>query len=1063
MLGIAPSSASATVAYCEGLRMLENSFPRHSLKTRILLAIIGLIAVGMWSLSYFISQMLHDSMRNQLGEQQRSTVAYVASQIDKEFASRLRTLELIASSLSSIGLEHQESLQLELDRQLIGQRLFNAGIWMTDRNGTAIADSIRQPSRIGVNYADRDYYQRTVNGNRSTISGPMIGRVHKRMIIIFSVPVHDQSGKVVGMLCGGSLLDQPSFLDAITQNRYGKTGSFLLVSPAERLIITATDAERILERLPPPGIHAGIDRAMNGFRGTEILVNARGVESIISTQNVPSTDWYVAASLPTAEAFAPIKEMRRYISFATLLLTVISAGVVWLILRRELLPLETSAKILGDMRMQKQIASSLPITRSDEIGTLIGAFNELLAALRARERSLMESEERFKALHNASFGGIAIHDAGTILDCNQGLVDLTGFSMEELVGMNGLELIAPDWRDLVRKHIAEGYELPYEVEALRKDGSIYPASICGRNIPYEGRTVRVTEFRDITERILAEQQQRIAAIAFESQEGMFITDAEHRIVRANQAFTNITGYAFDDVVGRIPKFLGSRRHPAEFLSEVYEAVKKGGWQGEVWNRRKNGEEFPSWLTITAVRDKKGHVTNYVGSLDDITLRKMAEEEIKQLAFFDQLTGLPNRRLLADRLKHALAATCRHHHCGAMLFIDLDNFKTLNDTYGHDKGDSLLKQVAKRLSDCVREGDTVARLGGDEFIVMLETLDSDVEVAASQAEMIGEKIVASLDRPYLLGDYEHHSSASIGVAMFSGCDEVADEILKRADMAMYQAKSAGRNTLRFFDPKMQAVVSARAALEAGLREAVQKMHFALVYQPQIDSAFRVIGAEALLRWQPPESSEVPPRTFISLAEETGLILPIGQWVLDTACERLAGWADDPEMGEITIAVNISARQFQQKDFVDNVLRSIQHYRANPRRLKLELTESMLVHDMDDVISKMQTLQAAGIGLSLDDFGTGYSSLTYLKRLPLDQLKIDQGFVRDILTDPDDAIIARMIVALGENFGLKVIAEGVESEAQLLVLAQHGCNYYQGYLFSPPLPPAAFETYVKDKSY
>ncbi len=490
--------------------------------------------------------------------------------------------------------------------------------------------------------------------------------------------------------------------------------------------------------------------------------------------------------------------------------------------------------------------------------------------------------------------------------------------------------------------------------------------------------------------------------------------------------------------------------------------KKGGWQGEVWNRRKNGEEFPSWLTITAVRDKKGHVTNYVGSLDDITLRKMAEEEIKQLAFFDQLTGLPNRRLLADRLKHALAATCRHHHCGAMLFIDLDNFKTLNDTYGHDKGDSLLKQVAKRLSDCVREGDTVARLGGDEFIVMLETLDSDVEVAASQAEMIGEKIVASLDRPYRLGDYEHHSSASIGVAMFSGCDDVAEEILKRADMAMYQAKSAGRNTLRFFDPKMQAVVSARAALEAGLREAVQKMHFTLAFQPQVDSTCRVIGAEALLRWQPPESAEVSPRAFIPLAEETGLILPIGQWVLDTACERIASWANDHALAELTIAVNISARQFQQKDFVDNVLRTVRRYHADPRRLRLELTESMLVHDMDDVIGKMQALQAEGIGLSLDDFGTGYSSLTYLKRLPLDQLKIDQGFVRDILTDPDDAIIARMIVALGENFGLKVMAEGVESEAQLLVLAQHGCNYYQGYLFSPPLTPAAFETYVKAKS-
>ena len=1044
--------------------MFTISFPRHSLKTRILLAIVALFVGGVWSLSFFISQMLRDSMQNQLGEQQRSTVAYVATQIDKEFVDRIETLELISRSIDAAQLAQPDALQRNLDRQVIAQRMFNAGIWATDRNGTAIVDTLQPRARIGTSYSDRKYFQDTVDSNQATISEPIMGRALNRTIIVFAVPLHDKDGRVIGVLCGGNLLGEPSFLDSITHNRYGKSGGFLLVSPGERLIITASDERRVMEKLPAPGVNAGIDRAMNGFRGTEILTNARGVESLISTQNVPSTDWYIAASLPTAEAFAPIIEMHRNIALATLLLSVLSAGIIWWVLKRQLLPLETSARKLEDMRIHGQAPEPLPIVRGDEIGTLITAFNDLLAALQKREQALLESETRFKALHDASFGGIAIHDAGVILDCNQGLVDMTGFSKDELVGMDGLLLIAPDWRDRVRKNIAEGHEQPYEIKALRKDGSVYPCTIGGRNIPYKGCTVRVTEFRDITERKQAEQQQRIAAIAFESQEGMFITDAEHRIVRANQAFTQITGYTIDDIAGETPRFLGSGRHPPEFFTQMLDAAANdGGWQGEVWNRRKNGEDFPSWLTITAVRDNAGSITHYVGSLDDITLRKMAEEEIKHLAFFDQLTGLPNRRLLADRLKHALAASCRHRHCGALLFIDLDNFKTLNDTLGHDQGDALLRQVGERLSACVRDGDTVARLGGDEFIVMLETLDSDIEEAATQAEMIGEKIVASLDRPYILANYEHHSSASIGIAMISGCDDVADEILRRADMAMYQAKSAGRKTLRFFDPKMQAVVLARAALEAGLREAVQKMHFTLVFQPQVDSGCRVIGAEALLRWTPPESSEVSPRSFVPLAEETGLILPIGQWVLDTACEHLAGWADDQEMAGLTIAVNISARQFQQKDFVDNVLRTIRRHHADPRRLKLELTESMLVHDVDDVVDKMQALKAAGIGLSLDDFGTGYSSLTYLKRLPLDQLKIDQGFVRDILTDPDDAIIARMIVSLGENFGLKVIAEGVESEAQLLVLAQHGCNYYQGYLFSPPLAPAAFEAYVKDKSY
>ena len=407
----------------------------------------------------------------------------------------------------------------------------------------------------------------------------------------------------------------------------------------------------------------------------------------------------------------------------------------------------------------------------------------------------------------------------------------------------------------------------------------------------------------------------------------------------------------------------------------------------------------------------------------------------------------------------MAASCRHNRCGALLFIDLDNFKTLNDTLGHDQGDALLQQVAQRLARCVREGDTVARLGGDEFVVMLESLSGSMKEAAAHAEIVGEKIVATLGQPYSLTGYEHRSSASIGVAMFLGCNDVAEELLKRADMAMYQAKSAGRNTMRFFDPAMQAVVSARATLESGLREALQKSHFVLNYQAQVDSAYRITGAEVLLRWQNPQYAQIPSRAFIPVAEETGLILPIGQWVLETACERLAEWAKDPTLSHLSIAVNISARQFQQKNFVDLVLQAIERTGANPLRLKLELTESMLLHDVDDVIAKMGALKAKGVGFSLDDFGTGYSSLAYLKRLPLDQLKIDQGFIRDILSDPDDAAIARMIVALGENFGLTVIAEGVESEKQLLKLAEQGCNHYQGFLFCRPLLQPDFERYVE----
>ena len=1040
--------------------MLLREFPRHSLKTRILLATLALFVVAIWSLSFYANRLLRDDITQLLGEQQRSTVAYVARQIEKEIGTRFKELEFIAAEIDSAALSRPEALQDHLERFHFVLQIFNAGIWVTEADGTTIVDVPRTAGRIGVNFKDRDYFQNALRNDRPSISPPLQGRVSGSPIIVIAVPLHDANGRIMGTLCGGTRLDLPNFLDPITENQHGKTGGFLLVSPEQRLIITATDASRTMEKLPPRGVNQAIDRNIDGYRGTQIQKGAKGAEVLVSTHSVPAAGWYVTAALPTDEAFAPIQDMRRSILMATLLLTFLSGAVVWWVLQRQLRPLESTADTLARMGKTAQKIAPLPVDRADEIGQLITAFNDLIQRLQKREQALQESEGRFKALHDASFGGISIHDKGVILDCNQGLVDMTGFRHEELIGMYGLRLIAPAWRRRVMQSILAGFDQPYEVEGLRKNGDIYPMTIRGKNIPYRGRQVRVTEFSDISAQKQAEQQQRIAAIAFESLEGMIVTDAKHRILRANQAFAEITGYPVDEIVGRTPRFLASGRHDASFFSAMTDALESDGrWQGEIWNRRKNGEIFPCRVVITGVRNEAGAITHYVGNIDDITRRKLAEEEISNLAFFDQLTGLPNRRLLADRLKQALTASSRQRRNGALLFIDLDNFKTLNDTLGHDQGDLLLQDVAQRLTACVREADTVARLGGDEFVVMLEALSGNLQDAASQAEAIGEKIIASLDRPYLLAGYEHHSSASIGVAMFQSNDDSPDELLKRADLAMYQAKSAGRNAMRFFDPKMQVVVSARAALEKGLREAVQKGLFALNYQPQVNSTRGVTGVEVLLRWRNPDNIQVPPNAFIPLAEETGLILPMGHWVLKTACENIATWASQPLLSSLHVAVNISARQFQQKNFVDLVLATLSSTGADPRHLRLELTESMLVHDMDEVITKMNALKAEGIGFSLDDFGTGYSSLTYLKRLPLDQLKIDRGFIRDILTDPDDAAIARMIVALGENFGLTVVAEGVESEAQLFKLAEQGCNFYQGYLFSRPLPLADFEAYVR----
>ncbi len=475
-------------------------------------------------------------------------------------------------------------------------------------------------------------------------------------------------------------------------------------------------------------------------------------------------------------------------------------------------------------------------------------------------------------------------------------------------------------------------------------------------------------------------------------------------------------------------------------------------------QRKGHDGEPTWFLISGVPifDARGQFRGYRGIGRDITERKRAEAKIQHLAFFDVLTGLPNRRMLLDRLQTALAASGRYHQRGALLFIDLDNFKDLNDTQGHDVGDQLLKQVAQRLITCVREIDTVARLGGDEFVVMLEELDTTVEGAAAQAEAVGKKIISSLNQPYHFARGEHHSTPSLGITLFYAQQESVDELLKRADLAMYQAKSAGRNTLRFFDPKMQAAVSARAELETDLRQGLQRNELLLYYQPVVNAQLRITGFEALVRWLHPQRGMVMPGEFIPLAEQTGLILPMGHWVLETALRQLVHWNGDARTRGLTVAVNVSARQFRHPDFASQVLELLKRTGANPYRLKLELTESLLLLDVQDAINKMTELRSIGVSFALDDFGTGYSSLSYLKRLPLDQLKIDQSFVRDILSDPNDAAIARTVLALAQSLDLAVVAEGVESEGQREFLVRNGCKAFQGYLFGRPAPIDDFLT-------
>ncbi len=568
--------------------------------------------------------------------------------------------------------------------------------------------------------------------------------------------------------------------------------------------------------------------------------------------------------------------------------------------------------------------------------------------------------------------------------------------------------------------------------------------------------------RDITERKakelrLEKSEEKFSKVFNASPATISIASMKDgRYIDVNDAFLEVTGFRKSEVIGRTSSELKIWVTDEDRQRYVEELSRRGSLRNfETRFRMKDGEIRTSLVSAEFI-ELEGEPCR-LNFIIDITKRKQAEEEIHNLAYFDTLTKLPNRRLLMDRLGHALVTSNRTQEFGALMILDLDNFKVLNDTKGHDVGDRLLIEVAQRILDAVRLEDTVSRLGGDEYVVMIEGLGSDETAAASQLEIVAGKIRTTLGQPYRLfeNDQVHYSTSSIGVTLFRGNALPIDVLIKQADMALYQAKGAGRNTVRFFNPAMQAAIESRAHMEAALRNGLQQNEFQLFYQPQINQHDAVVGAEALLRWFPVNQTPVPPVQFIPLAEDTGLIIPLGQWVLHTACLQLKAWSADPQTRKLQISINVSARQFHQADFVEQVFDALRQTGVNPSLLKMELTESLVLENVQDVITRMEQIKAFGVTFSLDDFGTGFSSLSYLKQLPLDEVKIDQSFVRNITTDPSDAAIVRAIIAMSRSLGIHVIAEGVETDAQLQFLKENGCSSFQGYLFSMPVPIGSWQ--------
>jgi diguanylate cyclase (GGDEF)-like protein/PAS domain S-box-containing protein len=863
------------------------------------------------------------------------------------------------------------------------------------------------------------------------------------------------SGRVIAHLELSNFLDKDYFTQLSKDMGVQITYSFTSPLPEQALQISKASVENL-----------SVTENGNNYTG-------------VMKKDIYNGPVYFVVTLDKNQINALVKTHRhRFIIFMSLVV----AGI--LLLMRQLIQRSLTRPLNRLMENIKKIEQgnyqvSQSILTGDELEAISQSVNALALAVSDRETSLhqarikqeliatqlVESETHLRTIIDSEPECIKIiNGAGSLVEINPaGLAMFEADSVAQLSGTKLLNTVIPKYRmafvDMHKRALAgEAVQIEFEVIGLK--GGRRWLHVNAVPMQSNGEAVILGVARDITLQKHNQEELRIAATVFDAQEGMMITDANNKILRVNHAFSNITGYSAEEAIGQTPRLLSSGRQDKAFYATMWESINnKGAWAGEIWNQRKNGEVYPEHLTVTAVKDANGIITNYVATLTDITMRKAASDEINNLAFYDPLTRLPNRRLLLDRLNQALATSARSGQRGALLFLDLDHFKTLNDSLGHDVGDLLLQQVSTRLTASVREGDTISRLGGDEFVVLLEDLSEQTIEAAAQTKDISEKILLSLNQPYQLNTHTYHNTPSIGATLFNGHEQATAELLKQADIAMYQSKADGRNTLRFFDPKMQEAINARVDMEQELRKAIEHNQFELHYQIQVGSAGQAIGAEVLIRWQHPERGMISPFNFIPLAEESGLILPIGQWVLDTACAQLKIWQLNPLTQDLVVAVNVSAKQFFQVDFVKQVKATIQRHDINPSLLKLELTESMLVDNINDIITKMNELSNIGIQFSLDDFGTGYSSLQYLKKLPLNQLKIDQSFVRDIATDSSDRAIVRTIITMAHSLDITVIAEGVETAEQQQFLLDNGCLHYQGYLFSKPVPIDAFDALIR----
>ncbi|MBZ4193937.1 MAG: EAL domain-containing protein [Candidatus Contendobacter sp.] len=1160
--------------------MNSTRFQWRSLKTRVTLFTLSIFMVSLWALSFFASQLLREEMQSVLGEQQFSVVSAMAHQINDRMGTCMESLETIAKEVTPAMLGTSAALQTRLEQRPLLQLLFNAGVFVTGTDGTAIASLPTSTQRIGVNYLDRDFIAAALEG-RASIGRPVIGRQLKSPIVVMAVPIRDAQEKVIGVLSGVTDLAKPNFFDQIARGRYGKTGGYLLIAPQHKLFVTASDQSRILQPVPAPGLNVMHDRYMQGYEGFGLAVSSRGVLELSAAKSIPMAGWFLVATLPAKEAFAPVKVMPRRMLLMTLLLTLLAGVSTWWVLQRQLAPLVVTASAMVALANSNRIPQPLPVTGQDEIGQLISGFNRILETWTQREGALRASEQNLAiTLDSIGDAVIATDPAGRVTRmnpaaqrlCGWTLADATGHLLAEvfcIVNATTREPVA----DPVQRVMAHGQVvgLANHTVLLARDGREYQIADSASPIRNAAGDIVgvVLVFSDVTEKHAV---QVAFNQFFEQPLNLHVIAAlDGTIQRVNKGWEICLGYGKEDLEGT--NFL-ALVHPDDQTSTLAEMVKLGqgistfhfenryrhkngefrllAWSASVadqllyavagditdrkqaeaafiasekrwkfaiegtdvglwdwnlqtgeafysprykamlgfaedeigdtadeWTKRIHPDDAPgvmaalqpymegkpgsatvefrmlckdgSWQWtlghgLVVTHDADGKPLRMIGTNSDITAIKEHQNQLEYIAHFDALTHLPNRVLLADRLQQAMAQEQRRGQQLAVVYLDLDGFKAINDHHGHAAGDQVLITLAARMKQALREGDTLARLGGDEFVAVL----IDLEDRSASLPML-TRLLAAAAQPVLVEDRTLQVSASLGVTFYPQSQDIdADQLLRQADQAMYQAKLTGKNRHYIFDAEQDSHLRGHHESLERIRLALEHHEFVLYYQSKVNMRTgKVIGAEALIRWQHPEQGLLLPAVFLPLIEDHALAVAIGEWVIDTALTQIERWRAAGL--EMPVSVNIGARQLQQRDFVERLCAILAaHPQVNPDRLELEILETSALEDIAQVSRVIEACAQFGVTFALDDFGTGYSSLTYLKRLHVTLLKIDQSFVRNMLDDPDDLAILQGVIGLAAAFKRQVIAEGVETVPHGTLLLQLGCELAQGYGIARPMP-------------